>query len=35
LVTNLEGPKQVWVPKKNWSCLVGQLQSRRKALGAW
>ena len=24
LVTNLQGPKQVWVPKKNWS-FVGQL----------
>ena len=27
LVTNLQGPKQVWVPKKNWSSFVGQLQS--------
>jgi hypothetical protein len=34
LVTNLRGLKQVWVPKKNWSCLVGQLQSQRKALDA-
>jgi len=25
LVTNLQGPKQVWVPKKNWSSFVGQL----------
>ena len=34
LVINLQGPKQVWVPKKNWSSFVGQLQSRRKALGS-
>jgi hypothetical protein len=25
LVTNLQGPKQVWIPKKNWSSFVGQL----------
>jgi hypothetical protein len=25
LVTNLQGPKQVWVPKKNQSSFVGQL----------
>ena len=25
LVTNLQGPKQVWVSKKNWSSFVGQL----------
>jgi hypothetical protein len=25
LVTNLQGPKQVWVPKKNESSFVGQL----------
>jgi hypothetical protein len=25
LVTNLQGPKQVGVPKKNWSSFVGQL----------
>ena len=25
LVTNLQGPKQVWVPKKNWFAFVGQL----------
>ena len=25
LVTNLQGPKQVWVPKKNRSSFVGQL----------
>ena len=25
LVTNLQGSKQVWVPKKNWSSFVGQL----------
>ena len=25
-------PKQVWVPKKNSSSFVGQLQSRRKVL---
>jgi hypothetical protein len=24
LVTNLQGPKQVWIPKKNWS-FVGKL----------
>ena len=34
LVTNLQGPKQVWVPKKNSSSFVGQLQSGRKALGS-
>ena len=34
LVTNLQGPKQVLVSKKNWSSLVGQLQSQRKALGS-
>jgi hypothetical protein len=34
-VTNLQGPKQVWVPKRNWSSFVGQLQSWRKALGFW
>ena len=33
LVTNLQGPKQVWVPKRNWSSFIGQLQSQRKALG--
>ena len=27
LVTNLQGPKQVWVPKKNRSSFIGQLQS--------
>ena len=32
LVTNLEGPKQVWVPKRI-DFFVGQLQSWRKALG--
>jgi small nuclear ribonucleoprotein (snRNP)-like protein len=35
LVTNLQGPKQVWVPKKNWFSFVGQLQSQRKALDSW
>ena len=25
LVTNLQGPKQVWVPKKNWSSFACQL----------
>ena len=25
LVTNLQGPKQVWIPKKNLSSFVGQL----------
>ena len=25
LITNLQGPKQVLVPKKNWSSFVGQL----------
>ena len=25
LVTNLQGPKQVWVPKKNWFSFVGKL----------
>jgi hypothetical protein len=34
LVTNLQGPKQMWVPKRNLFLLVGQLQSQRKALGA-
>ena len=34
LVTNLQGSKQVWIPKKNWSFFVGQLQSQRKALGS-
>ena len=33
LVTNLQGLKQVWVPKKNYS-FVGQLQSQSKALGS-
>jgi hypothetical protein len=23
-VTNLQGPKQVWIPKKNWSSFIGQ-----------
>jgi hypothetical protein len=27
LVTNLQGPNKIWVPKKNWSSFVGQLQS--------
>jgi hypothetical protein len=34
LVTNLGGPKKVWVPKKNLFFLVGKLQRRRKALDA-
>jgi hypothetical protein len=31
---NLQGPKQVWVPKKNWSSFIDQLQSQRKVLGS-
>ena len=27
-VTNLQGPKQVWIPNKNCSSFVGQLQSQ-------
>jgi hypothetical protein len=34
LVTNLQVPKQMWVPKKNLSSFVSQLQSQRKALGS-
>jgi hypothetical protein len=33
LVTNLQGPKEVCVPKKK-ELIVGQLQSRWKILGA-
>jgi hypothetical protein len=34
LVTNLQGPKQVWVPKRNKNCFVGELQIWWKVLGA-
>jgi hypothetical protein len=34
LVTNLQGPKQVWVPKRNQTRFVGELQIRWKTLGA-
>jgi hypothetical protein len=34
LVNNLQGPKQVWIPKKNLSSFIDQLQSQRKALDA-
>ena len=33
-VTNLQGPKQVWVPKKNLSSFVDQLQSQMNTLGS-
>jgi hypothetical protein len=33
LVTNIRGPKQIWVPKRDLFLFVGTLQGGRKSLG--